>query len=380
MTKQDYYSVLSVSRDASEDQIKKAYRKLAMQYHPDRNSGDKTAEEKFKEASEAYEVLRDPQKRRTYDQFGHEGLRGGGLNANWNVDFDLSDALRTFMSEGFFGDLFGGNRSGGRRGSRTIRGSDLQIRLKLTLEEVASGASKKVKIKTLARCSACNATGSRGGGRTTCNVCHGSGELRQVSRSLFGQFINVTVCPTCNGEGQVIKDVCGECNGDGRVQHEKFLSVEVPAGVSAGNYMTMRNEGHVGPRGGPPGDVIVVFDEIEHELFERHGDDVLLDLPISITQAILGDQVEVPTLEGNRVILEIDPGTQSGKILRMRKKGITHLRGSGIGDQLVRVTVWIPQKLSAKERDLFRQLQDSGNLRPPSSGKSFWKKIRESFA
>lgn len=378
MAKRDYYEVLSVERGASEEEIKKAYRKLAMQYHPDRNPGDHAAEEKFKEAAEAYEVLRDTDKRARYDRFGHEALRGGpSYSTARDFEFDLADALRTFMSEGIFSDFFGATRASRATSGGQQRGSDLQIRLKLTLEEIATGVTKKLKIKHHVRCNTCSGSGSQPGSEAVrCSACGGTGERRQVSRSLFGQFINVTACPQCNGEGRIIRDVCRDCKGEGRRESEKILQVEIPAGVSTGNYLTVRNEGNAGPRGGPPGDVLVVIEEAEHEQFERHGDDILYELPISIAQAALGDRVEVPTIEG-QAMLEIAPGIQSGKILRMRGKGIAHLNGYGRGDQLVRVHVWIPNKPGSKEKELFQQLARMEGIRPPQNWRSILQKQKE---
>ncbi len=377
MAKRDYYDTLGLQKNASDDEIKKAYRKLAMQYHPDRNAGDKAAEEQFKEIAEAYEVLRDPQKRATYDRFGHAGLRGSSGGGYRDFEFDLSDALRTFMSEGIFGEFFGGGRA--RRRGESPRGSDLQVRLNLTLEEVATGVSKKLKIKTFVRCTTCEGSGGAKGSKpVTCPSCGGAGEIRQRSNTIFGQFINVTTCPQCEGEGKIVKEVCHTCRGQGRVEGEKTISVEIPAGVSSGNYITIRNEGPVGPRGGAPGDVIVLLGEKEHDKFERHGDDILYELPISITQAVLGDHVAIPTLEGE-AILEIQAGTQSGKILRMRGKGIPHLNGYGRGDQLVRVLIWIPTKLSSKEREAFKELAKFDGLKPPEDSRSFFQKMKEAF-
>ncbi len=378
MAKRDYYEILGVQRDATDEEIKKAYRRLAMEYHPDRNPGDKTAEEKFKEVSEAYEVLKDPEKRRRYDAYGHEGVKGG-FGDFAGFEFDLADALRTFMSEGFgFADIFGMGRGRSRAG-RKPRGSDLQIRLSLTLEEIATGVTKKLKIKRLVRCATCNGSGLKKGSKpVTCPQCNGTGEIRSVSRSIFGQFINVSTCSYCRGEGQIIKDFCEACGGEGRVQGESTLTVEIPAGVSSGNYITLRGEGDVGPNGGPPGDVLVFIEEKEHEYFERHGDDILFDLYLSFPQAALGTTVEIPTLNG-KAELEISPGTQSGKILRMRGKGIPHLRGHGRGDQLVRIHVWTPTKLNKQEKELLKQLLKSENLTPPKNEKGFFKKIREVF-
>ena len=373
MTKRDYYEVLGVSRDATEEEIKKAYRKLAMEYHPDRNPGK---EEQFKEVSEAYEVLRDPEKRQRYDRFGHAGVKGGF--DGFEFDFDLTDALRTFMSESFgFGDFFGMGRS--RRTNQRRRGKDLQVHLKLTLEEIASGVTKKIKLRKLVVCDRCQGTGGEGGeGTVTCPQCQGTGELRQVSQSLFGQFVNITTCPTCHGQGRVLKTPCSKCHGEGRVHGESLITVDIPAGVTTGNYITIRGEGNVGPNGGPAGDVIVVIEEQKHPYFERHGDDILYDLPLSFVQVALGADVEVPTLNG-KAKLHIPPGTQSHKILRMRGKGIPNLRGGRRGDQLVRVVVWTPTRLSAEEKKLLTALGKSENFKPPRNDRGFFKKVKEAI-
>ena len=376
----DYYEVLGISRDADENEIKKAYRKLAIQYHPDKNPGDKEAEERFKKVSEAYEVLKDPEKRRRYDRFGESGLKGG-FEGFGGFEFDLSDALRTFMSEGFgfgsFGDFFGTSRT--RSKTARTRGQDLKIRLSLTLEEIAEGVTKKIKLKRYVQCDACGGSGLKeGSSPIICPSCHGTGEIRQVSRTIFGQFINVSTCSQCNGEGKIIKDHCPACGGQGRVKREGTISVNIPAGVATGNYITLRGEGHVGARGGPAGNAIVFIEEKEHPYFERHGDDILFDLYLSFSQIALGDTVEVPTLKG-KAKLTIAPGTQSGKILRMKGKGIRHLNEHGIGDLLVRVLVWTPTKLSEKEKNLFRQLAELENIKPPKGDKSFFKKIKEAL-
>lgn len=378
MSKRDYYEVLGIGRNATEDDVKKAYRKLAMQYHPDRNPGSREAEEKFKEAAEAYEVLKDFSKRQRYDAYGHAGVKGGFEGFGTTVDFDLADALRTFMSEGFgFGDFFNLGRTRGNSGP--VRGSDLQIRLKLSLEEIATGITKKIKLRKLVFCESCEGAGAEAGSKAVkCPSCNGTGQIRQVSRSIFGQFVNVSTCGQCGGNGKIIQKPCTACGGEGRVQGEKTISVEVPAGVNSGNYITVRGEGNVGPRGGPAGDALIFIEEKEHEFFERHGDDILYDLPISISQAVLGDEIEIPTLNG-AVKLEINPGTQSGKILRMRNKGIPHLNGYGSGDQLVRVLVWIPTKVSSEERRLFEQLARHEDLRPPQNDRSLFKKMKDAL-
>ncbi len=361
MSKRDYYEILGVNRDASEDDLKKAYRKLAMQYHPDKNPNDKSAEEKFKEAAEAYEVLSHREKRQHYDRFGHDSMRGGGFGGG-GIDFDLSDALRTFM-EGFggFGDIFGG---GGQRRSAATKGRDLQIRVQLTLKEVATGVEKKVKLKRLVVCDSCEGSGAKSESSVAeCPVCHGSGQVKQVSQSLFGQFVNISACHQCNGEGKIIRDPCSSCQGTGRRRGETTLSVKIPPGVASGNYLSMRGEGDAGLKGGPAGDVIVFIEEKDDPDFERHGDDILFTLPISITQAIFGDDIEVPTLTG-KSRLHIEAGTQSGKILRMRGKGIPELNGHRKGDQLVQVMIWTPTKLSKESKALFKDLEKQKEIFP----------------
>jgi len=374
----DYYDVLGISKNADANEIKKAYRKLALRYHPDKNPDDSQAGEKFKEVSEAYEVLKDPDKRRRYDQFGKSGLKGG-FNGFGGFDFDLGDALRTFMSAGFgFSDFFSGTNQA-RNSSARIRGSDLQIRLELCLEEIATGVTKKIKLKRFSQCESCNGSGvKRGKTSAVCPLCRGSGEIRQTSRTIFGQFINVTTCSECGGEGKVIKDPCTSCHGEGRVKKETTISVDIPPGVSTGNYIALRGEGHKGPRGGPAGDAIIIIEEKEHPHFERHGDDILYDLYLSFSQVALGDDVEVPTLNG-KARLSIASGTQSGKILRMKGKGIQHLNHHGSGDQLVRVLVWTPTKLSESEKKLFYQLAESDAIRPPEGDKSFFRKVKEAL-
>ena len=360
MAKRDYYEILGIGRGAGQEEIKKTYRKLAMQYHPDRNEGNKEAEEKFKEAAEAYEVLTDPSKRERYDRFGHDGLKGG-MGGFEGFDFDLSDALRTFM-EGFggFGDIFGTSR----RRSGPERGNDLQLRLDFSLVEVATGVEKKVKIRRLVQCERCGGSGAESAESIkTCPTCQGMGKVRHVSRSLFGQFVNVMMCSTCGGEGKIVGQPCKTCVGTGREKGEATLKVKIPAGVATGNYITIRGEGDVGPKGGPAGDVFIFIEEKKDDVFERHGDDILYTLPISIPQAVLGDEVEIPTITG-KARLHIDSGIQSGKILRMRGKGIPHLNGHGKGDQLVKVIVWIPTKLSKELKDQFSHLSQYKEVLP----------------
>jgi molecular chaperone DnaJ len=389
MKKRDYYEVLGVSRNASPDEIKKAYRQMALKYHPDRNPGDKEAEERFKEAAEAYDVLSDPAKRQRYDQFGHEGMRGAAAR-----DFtDINEIFTNFgdiFGGGFggsiFDEVFGGTRTRRRSTSHTgTPGSDLRVTLRLRLEEIATGVEKKIKVKRLKRCDTCGGSGARpGSGRETCPHCNGSGELRQVSRSMFGQFVNITTCPTCGGEGRVIRQPCTTCGGEGRTHGETTVKVNVPAGVAEGNYIPLQGQGNAGRRGGPAGDLIVEIQEEPHPYFTRNGDDIIYDLLISFPLAALGGEVEIPTLT-SKAKLTIDPGTPAGRMLRMRDRGIPHLNGHGRGDQLVRINIWVPQRLNSREKELLRELAQSEHLNPSeddrrSASKGFFEKVRDAFS
>ena len=384
MAKKDFYHVLGIERNASQEEIKKAYRKLALKYHPDRNPGNKDAEEQFKEAAEAYEVLSDPSKRQRYDQYGHEGMRG----TDFRPFTDVNDIFSTFS------DIFGGAVGGsifedmfGQQGRQRQRsGGGAGSDLKLTLAEVASGVEKKLNIKSWRICDTGGGSGAKNAGSLiTCPVCKGSGEIRQVSRSVFGQFVNVAPCQNCGGDGRVIKEPCLTCHGDGRVQGEATIKVSIPAGVSEGNYIPLRGEGNVGRRGGPGGDIIVAIEEEPHSVFTRNGDDVVLDLLVGFPEAAMGGEVEVPTLTG-RARLKIDPGVQSGRILRMRDKGIPHLNSFGRGDQLVRVNIWTPTSLSARDKQLLKELASSENMNPKEgdrsahSDKSFFGRVKKAFS
>jgi molecular chaperone DnaJ len=382
MAKRDYYEVLGLGRDVTEEDIKRVYRRLALQYHPDRNPGNKDAEEKFKEATEAYEVLKDPEKRSRYDRYGHAGVAAeagfGGFDFS---TFNLSDALRAFMRDfgsfGIFDDFFGQTTRTRRRGGP--RGRDLQVRLKLSLEEIATGVEKKIKVKRMVRCDECRGTGAaKGSSKVTCPRCEGSGQIRKVSRSFFGQFVNLTTCDYCKGEGEVIQKPCPACAGQGRIRGTGTIAVKVPAGVVTGNYIPIRGSGDVGPRGGSSGDLIVLIEELEHDLFRRREDDIIYELPLSFSQAALGDQVEVPTLDGE-VNLKVPAGTQSGKIFRFKGKGIPHLHGYGKGDELIRIAVWTPTKLSREEKELLERLAQLPGTKPPRAGKSFFDKLKDTL-
>lgn len=372
MAKRDYYEILGVAKGASNDELKKAYRKLAMQYHPDRNPDDKVAEEKFKEAAEAYEVLSDSQKRAKYDRFGHSGMKGGQDFHGFN---DINDIFSNFSDifggggqggsifDEFFGGAGGRSRGGRSRQAQGTPGSDLRVTLKLTLEEIASGTSKKIKIKKHKQCSTCNGTGAKDPSSfSTCSTCNGAGEVRQVSRSIFGQFVNIQPCTNCNGSGKTIQSPCKTCSGDGRKYEETTIKITVPAGVSDNSYMTMRGEGNAGKNGGPAGDIIIVFKELPHEFFVREGDDIIYELFLSYPDVVLGTDVEVPTLNG-KARLKIDSGTQPGKFLRMRDKGVQHLNSHGAGDQLVKISVHVPRKVNSKEKELLKELALQPNMK-----------------
>ena len=384
MSRRDYYEILGVNRDASENEIKKAYRKQALKYHPDRNPGNDEAVEKFKETAEAYEVLSEPEKRNIYDRYGHQGLGGpfrtGGFQ--WSDfthagDFqDVFSNVDDIFGGGIFSDIFG-RRGGGRRGPQS--GEDLKLALKLKLDEVVRDTEKKIKLTRLEKCDTCSGSGANSGSEpATCDTCGGVGQVRQASRSLFGQFVNVATCPQCRGEGRIIKNPCPSCRGDGREKKTSTITVKIPAGVSEGNYINLRGQGNVGPRGGPEGDTLVYIEEEEHEFFERNGIDILLDLPISFSQAALGHEVEVMTLTG-KVQMKIPSGTQSGQLFRLRGKGIPELNGYRTGDQIVRTVVWTPKKLNKHEEGLFKELAEMENIQPPSVGKRFFERMKEAF-
>jgi molecular chaperone DnaJ len=386
----DYYDVLGVDEDASEKEIKKAYRKKAMEYHPDRNPDDPEAEKKFKEASEAYEVLSDAEKRQRYDQFGHAGLGddggGGGRGRGARGFRDVEDIFDAFN------EIFGGARGGGRGRRRSDRGrgrpgSDLRVSLPLTLEEIAEGTEKNLKLQKYLECESCDGTGAEGGmggqNFSMCPKCDGTGEIRQVSRSVFGQMVNVQPCPRCEGDGRIIEDLCDECGGEGRVQGEETISINVPPGVMEGNYLTLSEAGNAGLRGGPAGDLRIEIEEKPHEHFERDGLDIYYDLHLSFPEAALGTEVDVPTLDG-QARLEVDPGVQAGKILRMRGRGLPDLEGSGQGDQMIRVHVWTPQELTTEERNLLEELQDHDHFQPEpgdqKTEKSFFRRVSDVFS
>jgi molecular chaperone DnaJ len=378
MSKRDYYEVLGVAKGAGKDEIKKAYRKLAMKYHPDRNPDNAEAEAKFKEASEAAEILLDEGKRQRYDQFGHAGVDGqaggfgGGGFGGFSGDFgDLGDIFGDI-----FGDMMGGGRGRGRRRSSGRPGNDLQMVLNVSFEEAAFGTKKKIQVNKLVKCGTCNGTGGKDGSQpTTCDMCHGHGEVRRQQ----GFFTVASTCPKCNGSGQMVSDPCGTCHGDGRVKKQVDLEVTVPAGIDQGQRLKLSGEGDSGAQGGRDGDLYIVIDIQPHKIFERHGFDVHYTLPVSFSQAALGDEVEVPTLDG-KVMVDIPSGTQSGKKMRLRGKGIQKLGGYGSGDAIITIHVETPTKLNAEQKELFKklgELDESKNCNPMSKG--FFDKVKEIF-
>ncbi|MEE1069632.1 MAG: molecular chaperone DnaJ [Paludibacteraceae bacterium] len=371
--KRDYYEVLGVEKNASADEIKKAYRKKAIQYHPDKNPGDKAAEEKFKEAAEAYEVLSDPQKRQRYDQFGHAGMGGAGGFSGGGMSMEdiFSHFGDIFGGAGFdLGDLFGG---GGRsRGPRMRRGSDMRVKVRLTLEEIATGCEKKIKVRKQVQCKSCNGTGSEDGRTETCPTCKGTGRTVRQQRGIFGMMQVQAECETCHGEGQIIKNKCAKCNGEGVVRDEEIITINIPAGVAAGMQLTMQGKGNAAPRGGVAGDLLILIEEEQHKDFIRQDSDLIYNLLLDMPTAILGGQIQIPTLSGEARIT-ITPGTQPGKVLRMRGKGLPRIdqygRTYGTGDLLINVGVYIPERLSKDERKLIEKLQDSPNIVPGSADK-----------
>lgn len=385
-TKRDFYEILGVGKSASADEIKKAYRKVAMQYHPDRNPGDKEAEEKFKEAAEAYEILSDADKRAKYDRYGHQafapGAGGGGFGGGMNMD-DIFSQFGDIFGEDMFGSFFGGGRrsSGGGRAARGQRGSNLRIKLKLTYEEIAKGVVKNVKVKKHVLCSTCGGSGAKDKSSVqTCHTCNGSGQVRRVTSTFLGQMQTVTTCPTCNGEGTTVTAKCSACKGEGRVYGEETISIEIPAGVQEGMQLSMSGKGNAGERGGYPGDLLIQIEEEPHPELHRDGLNVAYDLHITFTDAVFGTQVEVPTIDG-RAKIKIPPGTQGGKIFRLKGKGFPEVQGYAKGDQLIQVNIWTPQHLSSEEKAALEKMQGSENFKPqPVKGeKSFFDRVREAF-
>lgn len=373
----DFYNTLGVARTASDDDIKKAYRKLAMTYHPDRNNGSREAEEKFKEITEAYDALRDPEKRAMYDRYGEAGLRGGSGGFH---HVDLAEALSIFMRDlggaAGFGDLFGGGR-GGHSNPRT--GSDIRITMPLRLSEVESGVEKTVTVKLLLSCDRCEGTGAEPGtSANRCTTCAGAGEVRRAQKSFFGQVISVTPCPTCAGEGTIITSPCRKCRGEGRVRQEQEIVVKVPAGVATGQYMTMRGVGNVGPRGGGRGDILVVFEVEEDSRFERDGEDLYCEVLVTYAQLVFGADVDVPTVSAS-VTLHVPPRTESGQVFHLKGRGLPRVNASGVGDLHVRLQLYTPEEITAEEETIIKRLGEIQQAPAQRRQKGFWSKIKESL-
>ena len=362
--KRDYYEVLGVDKTASEEEIKKAYRQIAIKYHPDRNPGDKQAEEKFKEAAEAYNVLHDPQKRQQYDQFGFSGPMGGGFDGFGGASMNMDDIFS------MFGDIFGGRGFGGfgRRASRPQqhRGSDLRLKVRLTLEEINQGVTKKFKVRKDVPCAHCHGTGAEdGSGRETCPTCHGSGVITHTTQSIFGMMQTQGVCPTCQGEGQVIKNKCHECSGTGVTKGEEVVEINIPAGVAEGMVVNVPGKGNAGQHGGIPGDIQVFIEEEENSTFIRDGNDLIYNLLLDFPTATLGGDVDIPTIEGKTLKVKVDSGTQPGKTMRLRGKGLPAVQGygTGRGDLVVNISVYVPKTLSRDEKKALESFKDSDNFK-----------------
>ncbi len=388
MSKRDYYEILGVGKDADASAIKKAYRKVALKYHPDKNPGDKQAEDKFKEAAEAYSVLSDQDKKARYDRYGHAGVDpnmsgGGGFRGeNMTMDDIFSTFSDIFGDSGSPFDSFFGGRGGGGTRSRGQKGSNLRIKLKLSLSEISNGTNKKIKVRKQKTCDACNGSGAKDSSSIkTCGTCNGSGYVRQVRNTFLGQMATTGVCPTCSGTGKTITDKCGVCKGDGRVHGEETISIDIPAGVSDGMQLSMSGKGNVGPNGGPAGDLLIHIEEEQHESLTREGNNLVYNLYLNFADAALGTSVEVPTIEG-QVKIKVPPGTQAGKIFRLREKGLPSVQSYGRGDQLIHVNIWTPKNISDQERKILEKLRDAENFKPsPGKGeKSFFDRMKDFFS
>ena len=382
MSKRDYYEILGVAKNADAAAIKKAYRKTALQFHPDKNPGDKAAEEKFKEAAEAYEVLSDDDKRARYDRFGHAGVSGnGGFGGGGMSMDDIMDQFSDIFGGSPFDTFFGGSGGGRSRRGGGTRGSNLRIKVSLSLEEIANGTTKKIKVKKQIKCGTCHGSGAKDSGSiSTCGTCNGSGYVRQVRSTFLGQMQTTSACPTCKGGGQVITSKCSTCRGEGRTYDDKTIEIEIPAGVEEGMQLSMRGHGNTGQRGGPAGDLLINIEEKPHEFLKRDGANVIYDLYLNFADAALGTSVEVPTI-GGIVKIKIPAGTQGGKIFRLKEKGLPVVQSYQKGDQLIHVSVWTPKKLTADEKSMLEKLKGSPNFtpHPGKTDKGFFEKMKDYF-
>lgn len=380
MSKRDYYEILDVSNGASQEEIKKAYRKKAIKYHPDKNQGDKTAEEKFKEAAEAYEILSNPEKRQRYDQYGHAGVggaAGGGFGGGMSMD-DIFSHFGDIFGGGFGG--FGGFGGSSRSRRRVNKGSNLRVKVKLTLSEIANGAEKKIKVKKYIECKYCNGSGAADGSSySTCSTCHGSGQVTRISNTILGQMQTASTCPTCGGEGKIITNKCSHCAGEGIMRDEEIISLNIPAGVEEGMQLSVSGKGNAARRGGINGDLLVLIEEEKHPDLIRDGHNLIYNLNISIPDAILGKTVEIPTVEG-KVKVKIEAGTQPGKILRLRGKGLPEINSYGKGDLLVHIQVYIPKEITKEEHKVVERFQDSDSFEPKEGeSEGFFSRMRNMF-
>lgn len=383
MAKRDYYEVLGVSKNADEQELKKAYRKMAVKYHPDKNPGDKAAEDSFKEAAEAYEVLSNPDKRARYDRFGHQGMGGaasggGGYGGGMNME-DIFSQFGDIFGQGGFGSF--GGFGGQSQGRRVNRGSNLRIKVKLTLEEIATGVEKKIKVNKFVSCKTCTGTGAdKGSSFSTCTTCNGAGRVHRITNTILGQMQTTATCPACDGEGKIIASKCKTCGGDGITREEDIITLQIPAGVGEGMQLNVAGKGNAAPRGGVPGDLLVSIEEVEHAELKRDGNNLYYNCYINFADAALGTSIEIPTLEG-KAKFKIDPGTQSGKVYRLRGKGLPEVNSYQRGDLMVDVNVWTPQNLTTEEKIILEKLRDAGNFQPQpgKKEKSFFERVKEYF-
>jgi molecular chaperone DnaJ len=383
MAKRDYYEILGINKNATAEEIKKAYRKKAIEHHPDKNPGDKTAEEKFKEAAEAYDVLSDPNKKARYDQYGHAGMSSSGGGGGYGGGFQGGSMNMEDIFDQF-GDIFGFSGGGSRSSRRrhVNRGSNIRIKVKLTLEEIAEGATKKVKINKYVSCDSCHGSGAKNSTSVKkCSTCNGSGQVAQVQNTILGRMQTVTTCPSCGGEGTVIADKCTKCFGDGVIRGEEVVEIKIPAGVEHDMQLSMSGRGNAGPRKGLPGDLLIVIEEEEHPHFKRDGQNIIYDLALNFADAALGTSVDIPTL-GSKAKIKIDPGTQSGKVLRLKGKGLPSINSYGRGDQLIIVNIYTPTKLTTEEKKTLEQLKSSQNFQPSADRKdrTFFDKMKDIFS
>ncbi len=379
MTKRDYYEILEIDRNATEADIKKAYRKQAIRFHPDKNPHDHSAEDKFKEAAEAYEILSNPDKRARYDRYGHQGVAGASGGGFSGGGMSMDDIFSQFGD--IFGGAFGGGFGGQSRGRRVNKGSNLRVKVRLNLHDIAHGVEKKIKVNKYVSCSHCSGSGAEhGGSHTTCSTCRGSGQVTRVTNTFLGQMQTSSTCPTCGGDGKIITKKCIPCQGHGVVQEEEIISLNIPAGVAEGMQLSVSGKGNAGARGGIPGDMIVLIEEERHEDLLRDDNNLIHNLFISFTDAALGTKLEVPTVDG-KVRITIEPGTQPGKVLRLKGKGLPTVNSYGTGDLLININVWVPKKLSSEEKAMIEKMADSSNFKPnPSaSEKNFSDRLKDLF-